>query len=198
VTDLMATLGTDPQPPTTEPVAANPAPPPVPPATDFTTGLPPGVHPLDNSVPVVPGMPIDADTPINQDGPGAQGKTRTAPWSTDNEQALPVYQRAASEWSANSYTLNSTSGPIQLAGKRKGQVSVTVWVSATASHGVVISPNQGDIQQGAGIELDPGDSITLDTEAAIWGGVIVGQTAGSVNVVVLYNPPGGGLGLSAG
>jgi hypothetical protein len=198
MTDLSTTLGTDPAPPTTEPMPAQPAQPPVPPLTDFETGLPQGTHPLDNSVTVVPGVPIDSDTAINQDGPGPQGFRTTAPWGTDNEEAFPVNQRAASEWSANSYTLNSTGGPIQLAGKRKGQVSVTVWVPSSATHGVVISPNQGDIQQGAGIELDAGDSITLDTEAAIWGGVIVGQTAGSVNVVVLYNPPGGGLGLSAG
>lgn len=167
--------------------------------TDTATQLPQGVHPRDNSVPVVPGSPLDADTPISLDAPlEAQGTPGTPPWSTANEEAFPVNQRSAHEWSANSYTLSSTVGPIQLAGRRKGQVSVTVWVPASAAHGIVISPLEGDIQQGAGVELDPGDSITLETEAAVWGGVIVGQTSGTANVVVLYNPPGGGLGLSAG
>lgn len=165
--------------------------------TDTAT-LPQGVHPRDNSVPIVPGAQLDADTPISLDAPlESQGTPTTPPWSTDNEQAFPVNQRAASEWTANSYTLGSNN-PIQLSGKRKGQVSVTVWVPASASHGLVIAPNEGDLTQGAGIELDPGDSITLETEAAVWGAVIVGQTSGTVNVVVLFNPPGGGLGLSAG
>jgi hypothetical protein len=119
-----------------------------------------------------------------------------APWSTDNEQAIPVNQRAGSEWSANEYTLGIT--PIQLAGKLKGCVSTKIWVPSTASHGCVISPSEGDITQGAGITLSPGDSIELFTEAGVWGGVIVGQTTGTAYVVRIYNPPGGGLGLSAG
>ena len=166
-------------------------------ALDFTADLPSGVHPRDNTVPIIPGQVLAEPNPLDQADLEAQGQRRNAPWSIDNEEAFPVNQRSASEWSGNSYTLSSNN-PIQLSGKRKGQVSVTVWVPSSACHGVVISPNEGDITQGAGIELDPGDSITLETEAAVWGGVIVGQTTGSVSVVVLYNPPGGGLGLSAG
>lgn len=197
MTDLMTTLGTDPSPPTTEPVAPNVSQPPVAPAVDFGTSLPQGVHPRDASVPVVPGMPLDSDTSINQDGPGPQGERTEPPWSVENEQAWPINQRAAHDWSANAYTLSSSRGPIQLAGRKRGRVSVIVWVPTSASLGIVISPDEGDIEQGAGITLSPGDSIELPTEASIYGGVIVGNTTGTAYVVELYNPPGGGLGLSS-
>lgn len=165
--------------------------------TDLTAELPPGTHPRDASVPLVPGQAIDSDNAgIDGNALAEQGTRRSKPWGTDNESAFPVNQRSSSQWSANAYTLSGN--PIQLAGKLKGCVSTTIWVPATASHGIVIAPEEGDITQGAGVELDPGDSITLDTEAAVWGGVIVGQTTGTCQVVRLFNPPGGGLGLSAG
>lgn len=197
MTDLSTTLGTDPEPPTTESIPDQPAQPPVAPALDFSTGLPQGVHPRDSTVPVVPGMPLDQDTPIEQDGPGPQGQRTAPPWSTENEEAVPVYQRAAHDWSANQYTLSQSRGPIQLAGRRRGRSTVVVWVPTAASLGIVISPDEGDIEQGAGITLSPGDSIELPTEASVYGGVIVGNTTGIAYVVELYNPPGGGLGLSS-
>ncbi len=164
---------------------------------DLSAELAPGVHPRDPSVPIVPGQVLAEPNPTDQADLIEQGQRRSAPWSIDNEEALAVNQRSSSQWSANAYTLSS-GNIIQLAGKLKGCVSTTIWVPASASHGVVIAPEEGDITQGAGVELDPGDSITLETEAAIWGGVIVGQSTGSCQVVRLYNPPGGGLGLSAG
>lgn len=197
MTDLMTTLSTDPEPPTTEPIAAQPAPPPVAPAHDFGTSLPQGVHPRDSTAPVVPGMPLDQDTPIEQDGPGPQGQRTTPPWSVENEEAFAVNQRAAHDWSANTYTLSATRGPIQLAGRKRGRVTVIVWVPTSASLGIVVSPDEGDIEQGVGITLSPGDSIELPTEASVYGGVIVGNTTGTAYVVELYNPPGGGLGLSS-
>lgn len=164
------------------------------------TGLPQGTHPRDASAPINPstGQPPDGDTPITTDGPVApQGVPTSPPWSTENEEALPVNQRAAHDWDANQYTLTSSRGPIQLAGRKRGRTTVIVWVPTAASNGIVISPTEGDIEQGAGVTLSPGDSIELPTEAPVYGGVIVGQTSGTAYVVELYNPPGGGLGLSS-
>ena len=67
-------------------------------STGMDPGLPQGVHPLDRSVPHTPGTNPDHDTPISLTEPGPQGITRPAPWSTDNETALPVYQRSAHDW----------------------------------------------------------------------------------------------------
>jgi hypothetical protein len=198
MTDLSTPIGSDPQPPTTEPMPPEPAPAPVPPANDFDTVIPQGVHPRDASVPVIPGMPMQGPDKVAGEGNLAnQGQRTRAPWSTENEQAFPVYQRASHDWSANQYILASSSGPIQIAGRLRGVASTVIWVPTAASEGVVISPTEGDIQQGAGVTLSPGDSIELPTEAAVWAGVIVGQTTGTVYVARFYNPPGGGLGLSS-
>lgn len=187
-TEFATALGTDPNPPTTEPIANVPPP--------AGSGLPPGVHPGDRSVALVPGQPVESNAPVGGDDLGRQGQRTRPPWHTENEEALPVYQRAAHDWSANQFIVGS-GNPIQIAGRLRGCVSTMVWVPTSASHGVIISPVEGDITQGAGVELDPGDSIEIASEAAVWAGVIVGQTSGTVNVVRLYNPPGGGLGLSS-
>jgi hypothetical protein len=166
--------------------------------------LPQGVHPLDQSVPAVPGGALlEHDQPPSAVGPlGPQSARRQKPWATVNEDALPVNQRSAHDWTANAYTLNATAGeafsPIQLGGRLRGCVSTVVWVPTTSTNGVIISPDQGDIQLGAGITLNPGDSIEIVSEAPVWGGVIPGNAKGGpVQVVRTYNPPGGGLGLSS-
>jgi hypothetical protein len=192
MTDLATTLGGNPQPDTLErPDEAN--------AAVVQTpgpGLPQGVHPRDNSAPYVPGPGIDSNAPTHKDNLGPQGQRRKPPWNTDNEEAFPVYQRAAHDWSANQYTVHSNN-PIAVAGRKKGRTSVVVWVPTTAAEGVLISPDEGDLTQGAGVVLSPGDSIELPTEAPVWAGVIIGQSTGTVYVVEYYNPPGGGLGLSS-
>lgn len=189
MTDLSTTLSSEET--TTEPV---------PPVAVSVPGmeLPAGVHPGDQSVPVEGGQLVEPDKPPMGD-PGPQGRTRAAPWSQTNEEALPVNQRSAHDWTAESYTVNNVTGPITISGRKKGQKSVLVWVPTGSAHGVTISPNEGDIQQGAGIVLSPGDPLVkLDTEGPVWCGVISGQAAGGpVNVVTLYDPPGGGLGLSS-
>lgn len=195
MTDLMSTLGTDPEPPTTEQVQTEPHSGSLP--APGQSQLPQGVHPGDRSAPIrTDGRPQESNSPVGGDDRlGAQGQRTVPPWNTDNEEALPVYQRSAHDWSANEYTLGTT--PIQIAGRLRGAQSTIIWVPTAAAHGCVISPSEGDITQGAGITLSPGDSIELATEAAVWAGVIVGQTTGTVYVVRLFNPPGGGLGLSA-
>jgi hypothetical protein len=189
MTDLMSTMGNDPAPPTTEPVGNQPTAVP-------GMELPQGVHPGDRSVPLVPGQPVESNSPTAGDNLGKQGQRRRPPWDTENEEALPVYQRAAHDWTANQFALASNN-PIQIAGRLRGAVSTVVWVPSSAANGVVISPNEGDITQGAGITLSPGDSIELCTEGAVSAGVSGGNATGTVYVVRLYNPPGGGLGLSA-
>jgi hypothetical protein len=184
-------LSGGPTPPTTEPV---------PQTAVVTPGptLPIGIHPRDNTVPTTPGTPRlppagDSNTVDGRPLP-AQGLRRLPPWNTDNEDAFAVNQRSASSWSAQRYTLNMST---QIAGRLKGNVSTKIWVPSGAASGVVIAPEQGDVDVGAGVTLNVGDSIELATEATVWAGPIPGQTTGTAYVVRLFNPPGGGLGLSA-
>jgi hypothetical protein len=198
MSDLATVVGTDNHPATTVPDVPSTAQTPVPPAANFGTVLPQGVHPHDASVPLTPGVPIDSNALPGEGHLGPQGERRRPPWDVENEEALAVYQRSAHDWSARQFTVNSTSGPIQIAGRLRGCLSTVIWVPTSAAHGCVIDPTEGAIQAGAGVTLSPGDSIELPTEGAVWAGVIVGQTSGTVYVVRFFNPPGGGLGLSSG
>lgn len=171
-------------------------------STGMDPGLPQGVHPLDRSVPHTPGTNPDHDTPISLTEPGPQGITRPAPWSTDNETALPVYQRSAHDWNVKVLSVNSTQGPMQAAGRLRGCEATTLSVPTTLSDGttpkgVMFSSDEGELQQGLGAVLNPGDSVTIRSEGAVWVAVITNNTTGSVQVMRTYNPPGGGLGLSA-
>lgn len=159
-------------------------------------GLPAGVHPLDNSVPITDPWP-PSETPISTTEPPTSAPTRPAPWSIENEEALAVYQRAAQGGAVRQITLSATNPVVQAVGRLKGRVQVTLWVDSGATFGVAWGFNEGDVQQGVGVPLNVGDSVTLPCEAAVWIGLQSGQTTGRVNVLDLYNPPGGGLGLSA-
>jgi hypothetical protein len=205
MSDLDSIVGTDPHPDTLAftpaPVAAPEEPPT--PIHPLLAPVPAGIHPLDQSSPLVNGKIVTKDGPPGTgEGLGRQGERTVKPWNTENEDAFPVYQRAAHDWSANRYTLSQVTGempsPIQLAGRLRGCVSTVVWVPSSSALGVIISPDQGDIQQGAGVTLNPGDSIEISSEGPVWGGVIPGNTTGGpVQVTRYYNPPGGGLGLSS-
>jgi hypothetical protein len=191
MSDMSTIISGDPDPPTTVPIA-----PTVPHPAPANRSLPQGAHPLDKSVPTVPGQMVDTDKVAAEGDLGAQGQRRKPPWDTENEQAVPVYQRAAHDWSANQYTL-SAKNIIQIAGRLRGCLTTVVWVPTAAASGCVISPDEGDITQGAGVTLSPGDSIELPTEGPVWAGVIDGNANGTVYVARFFNPPGGGLGLSS-
>jgi hypothetical protein len=153
------------------------------------TGLPPGVHPLDPSIPHTGGpitephvVPLDE---VRQDY--HQGK---APFDVDNVKALPVYQRASHDWTANYLLVSNT---IQGIGRQPGRSSVTIDVPSTGT-AVIIAPTQGEVDQSDGITLNPGDSRTIYTEAPVWIGPAVSGTIGTANVQAEYNPVGGSLG----
>jgi hypothetical protein len=162
--------------------------------------LPPGVHPGDQSVPIgADGSLVEHDKPPSSTGPATAPGTNHKPWAQENADAFPVFQRASHDWAANAYTLQSTDAPIQLSGRLKGKLRTTVWVPTGSAKGVVVSPDQGDIQQGAGITINPGDPpLNIDSEGPVWAGVIPGQaTGGPVQVVTYFNPLGGNFGLSS-
>src|SRR5271167_2381929 len=61
--------------------------------------LPPGVHPMDPSQPWDGQSPIpDATAAPEDEGTDKSLSTGRPPFPTDNDLALPVYQRAAHDW----------------------------------------------------------------------------------------------------
>jgi hypothetical protein len=165
-----------------------------------TSPLPPGVHPMDQSVPLgADGSLLESDGPPSSVGPAGAPATRHKPWHRDNEDALPVFQRAAHDWSVDRYIVQAANAPNLLSGRMKGRTRTVVWVPTGSALGVMIAPTMGEVQQGSGIVINPGDPpLNIDSEASVYGGVIPGNAAGGpVQIIRYYNPPGGGLGLSS-
>ena len=161
--------------------------------------LPAGVHPGDASTAqeAVPGVPLDHEK-------GQQWRPGREPWGVDNEEALPVYNRAAHDWSPGQVWCNSTvnSGVQVVNGRQAGRASVTVWVplldpNGNAPLGVMIGPTtESVIQGGIGcVVLNIGDSITIPSEGPVYAGCISGNSTGFCQYMSLTNPLGRGRDL---
>jgi hypothetical protein len=157
--------------------------------------LPPGVHPYDPSVPYMGGEVLEPQ-PIPQDTPGDKFTTGTQAFPIENGQALPVFQRAAEDWSVRIIKVNANSGSTAVAvGRQKGRQAATLSVptllpDGTVPLGVIFGPTEDEVQAGgnAGGILNPGDSVTINTEAPIFLGVIPGNATGACQVVIEFNP----------
>jgi len=168
----------------------------------FAFEIPVGVHPLDRSI---PGDQLArySDSPVHHDTAGNRYTTGRKNFGTDNGEAFPVFERASSDWTAGSVVVGTNNGGTSIVvGRVRGRKTVTVWVpstwtnpggTSTTPNGVVIGQTEGELQSGAGAQLNPGDSITIGTEAPVWAALIPGKTSGVVQYLVEYNPAGGEL-----
>ncbi len=166
-------------------------------------GLPLGVHPGDASTASEHGpAPYDEEKP-QQHRPGRK------PWGTDNDEALPINQRAARDWRGGLCYVQSgglNSGTALVVGRQKGRTAVTIWVptlmpNGVAPLGVLLSADVNALQ-GLGanadvIVLNVGDSVTIPTEGAVYAGVIGANATGFCQFFQTTNPLGNGRDLSA-
>ena len=129
-------------------------------------------------------MPAEEWVPGPRDQAPASNRRRRA-FATPNGQAVPVWQRASSDWSTFPFT--SISGTVQIAGTLGGRFAVTVWVPATSAHGVQIAPNRSQCDNNGGTPINPGDSVTIMSEGTVYAAPQSGQTTGTVYVVDLFN-----------
>ena len=168
----------------------------------FEFQIPPGVHPHDRSI-AVGDLERYSDNPVHHDTAGNRYTTGRKHFGIDNGEAVPVFERSSSNFTAGSTQVNSSNGGTSIvAGRVLGRKSMTIWVpttwtnpsgTSTSPNGVVFGETEGELQSGGGAQLNPGDSITLDTEAPIWIGLIPGKTSGVVQYMATYNPAGGEL-----
>lgn len=141
-----------------------------------TAELPPGVHPMDPSGTPEP-SPVGTDI-------GQAWTPGEKPFGVPNARAVPVWERATTNFAVKALNVTTT---LPAAGRLVGRRSVSLWVPGTASQGVQFSSDRGSVDSGAGVPLNPGDSITIGSEAAVYVGPIDGQTSGTVYVLDLYN-----------
>lgn len=127
-------------------------------------------------------------------------------FATDNGRAIPVYQRAAHDFTAGQiYVGTANSGCSIVVGRQAGRRSVTIDVPTsyynmagnlvTSPIGVVVGQTESELQSpGGGMQLLAGSSVTIETEGSVWVGLLPGQTTGFCQWVAEYNPAGGELG----
>ena len=139
-----------------------------------------------------PGEPVAAFT---GDGLTSIGSTPAANpvRLTPHDQAVPVYERAAETHSTRGLSINSTS---MLLGRRVGRKYVvlscpTTYNGSTNANGFQVSDTRSYVDANAGYQVNPGDSIEIDTEAPVWVGVLSGNTTGVVQWSEVFNPAGG-------
>lgn len=167
------------------------------------TGLPPGAHPLDPSIPLGTDRRTIDRAGIGTDEPGDLFDRGRKPWGTRNENAFAVYQRAANDWDGGVVVANSAfnGGTATVVGRQKGRVSIKLWVPAKLADGsipnpVTFGPNESELQTPGNNApvLNVGDAIVLETEGSVYIGVVGANPTGTVQYVVLTNPLGGPAG----
>ena len=147
---------------------------------------------------------LDITSPIGLDQPGNQYHTGGKRWGTDNGDALAVFERGSRSFTAGQIVVGAANGGTAIVvGRQKGRKNVTISVpasyinsagSSVTPTGVAIAEQEGELQLiNGGFQLQPGDSITISTEAPIWAGLLPGKTTGFCQYLVEYNPTGNDL-----
>lgn len=160
---------------------------------------PPGVSPADRSEPLGPNFGETA--PVREAPTTPQGRKGTAPYGTENYESLQVFERSSDQWDSYLWSIDpkQNGGTVQVAGRQKGRKSVTLSVPTALPNGwtpvqvIFASTEDGAQNQINGAILNPGDSVTIYTEAQVYIGLASGETTGFVQVITESNPAGGGL-----
>lgn len=165
--------------------------------------LPPGVHPGDAATPMVPGF--DSNRPVHPDTPSALAHRRRQPWSTENEEALGVFERAAVDWTPGLIQVGSVQNAIQVVGRQKGRTSAYLWIPtqvvwqgallANPAAGAIVigsDPNEAQLQLCC---LNVGDAASLVSEASIYAALAPGSATMYLQFILFTNPVGGELGI---
>lgn len=147
---------------------------------------------------------LDVTSPIQLDTAGNLYQKGGKRWSTDNGDALAVFERGAKSFTAGQIVVGTANGGTSIVvGRQKGRKNVTISVPATYTNssganvtpnGVVIAEQEGELQLiNGGFQVNPGDSITISTEAPVWAGLLPGKTSGFCQYLVEFNPSGNDL-----
>lgn len=158
-------------------------------AANLQIGL--GVDPMDRASPA--GY---SEAPV-QDAPQVSQPKGEKPFNTKAWQAVAVNQRAASDFGAGTVYVTGQGGGVSVvSGRQPGRQSITIWVptklaDGSTPNGVIIGPTEDAVQNTiGGVALNPGDSITIRTEARVYAGLLGGATTGACQYITEINPTG--------
>jgi len=150
----------------------------------------------DHELRYVDEVPTSVEHILGEDD--AREPRRSTRFNTTNEQAVPVYERATNSFSAYSQAIGAAA--IMLLGRHKGRKYVTLSVPTTITsitgatstpNGIQRSHDRNLIDQAAGFQLNPGDSVEIDSESEVWVGPLPTKTTGLMQVLEVYHANGG-------
>ena len=130
----------------------------------------------------------------------AEPKALEPIFETLSKSSVPVIQRAAEDLVAGSLYFNSSQGNPQLFGRRRGRRSVTLSVptaylnsagAAVTVSGIQWAHQRGLVENGSGFQLNPGDSVTIESEGPVFVGPLPGQSAGVIQWLEVFDTWGG-------
>jgi len=142
-------------------------------------------HEDDLGGPESPVVPADSLTPAPP-----------APSPAENRQAVPVFERSGSGWRRG---IAKPTGTQSLVGITRGRkyvvvtvpVTVTVGGEPSTPEGVQVAEDRTYLDTDVGFQLNPGDSMELDTEAQVWVAPLPGNDSGYVQFLEVFNPEPG-------
>jgi hypothetical protein len=118
-------------------------------------------------------------------------------FNTQNEQPIPTSERATNAHNTVRVTLQADA--FQLLGRRRGRRYVVLSCPATITTGGVgatplgfqVSHDRNNVTVGIGYQVNPGDSLEIDSEAEVYVGPLPGNTTGTVQYSEAYTALGG-------
>lgn len=118
-------------------------------------------------------------------------------FNTQNEQPIPTAERATNAHNTVRVTLQADA--FQLLGRRRGRRYVVLSCPATITTGGVaatplgfqVSHDRNNVTVGIGYQVNPGDSLEVDSEAEVYVGPLPGNTTGTVQYSEAYTALGG-------
>lgn len=121
-------------------------------------------------------------------------------FDTPAHEAVPTNERAGD--SHDSRNISVGVNAFQLVGRRPGRKYIllscpTTFTSAAGAAtplGFQFSDDPNQLNVGLGFQVNPGDVIPVDSEAAVWVAALPGNVTGLVQFSEVYSTPGGGDG----
>lgn len=123
--------------------------------------LPPGVDPYDRAE-VLSGEFGTGIIVPRETGQNAYRQER-------RPKSLHTSERSATDWLSYTFQVPAGAGnSIPIAGQQPGRKSITLVCPTTSANPVLVNSKQGIVDQGQGLTLPAGSSVTLRTEGEVW------------------------------
>ena len=113
-------------------------------------------------------------------------------FQTDTLSAVPIVSRSAE---SHNVRVAACVEPTKVVGHRKGRRAITLSCPTTTVAGTPLGFQVSDqrtyLDIGVGFQVNPGDSLKIESEAEVWIAPLPGQTSGYCQYVETFDAPSG-------